>query len=85
MSHSTWEIVYYPSLIALGIPVCMVVILKTPNLPLENFFHCDVDLLVVSFDSMPRLGYPLRVVELVVDALCALPLLEPYIGLLEMM
>ena len=50
----------------------MVVILKKPNFPLQNVFHCDVDLLIVSFDSMPRSSYPLRVVELVVDALCAL-------------
>ena len=55
----------------------MVVALKTPNLQLQNLFHSDVDLLVVSFDSVPRSGYPLRVVELVIDALCALPLLEP--------
>ena len=55
----------------------MVVILKTPNLPLQTFFHCDVDMLVVSFDYVPRSGYPLRVQELVVDALCSLPLLEP--------
>ena len=76
-SHSTWEIVYYPSSISLGRPVCMVVILKTPNPPLQNFFHYDVDLLVLSFDYAPRSGYPLRVVEDVVNTLCALPLLEP--------
>jgi len=63
----------------------MVVTLKTPNLPIRNFFHYDVDLLVVSFDFVPRSGYPLGVGELVVDALCALALLEPYIGILEMM
>ena len=55
----------------------MVVVLKTPNLQLQKFFHCDVDLLVVSFGFAPRSSYPLRVGELVVDALCALPLLEP--------
>ena len=60
----------------------MVITLKTPNLPLQNFFHYDDDLLVVSFDSTLRSSYPLRVRELGVDALCALPLLEPYIGLL---
>jgi hypothetical protein len=63
----------------------MVVVLKKPNLQLQNFFHYDVDLLIVSFDSVPWLGYVLRVGELVVDSLCALPLLEPYIGILEMM
>ena len=63
----------------------MVVTLKTPNLPLQKFFHCDVDLLVVSFDSTPRSDYPLRVGEIFVDALCALALLEPSIGLLETM
>ena len=55
----------------------MVVILKTPNLPLQNFFHYDVDLLVVTFNSMPRSGYPLRVIKLVVDSICVVPLLEP--------
>ena len=54
----------------------MVVTLKSPNLPLQNFFHCAADMLVVSFDSRPRSSYPLRVVELVVDALCSFPLLE---------
>ena len=55
----------------------MFVTLKTPNLPLQNFFHYDVDLLVVSFDSMPGSSYLLRVGELAIDSLCALPLLEP--------
>ena len=55
----------------------MVVVLKKPNLQLQNFFHYDADLLVVSFDSAPGSGYLLRVGELVVDSLCALPLLEP--------
>ena len=55
----------------------MVVASKTPNLQLQNFFHCNADLLVASFDFVPGLGYPLRVGELVVDDLCAFPLLEP--------
>jgi hypothetical protein len=55
----------------------MVVTLKTPNLPLQNFFRCDANMLVVSFDFVPRSGYPLRVGELVVDAPCSLALLEP--------
>ena len=55
----------------------MVVALKRPNLQLQNFFHCDADVLVVSFDYVSRSSYPLRVGELVVDALCSLPLLEP--------
>ena len=55
----------------------MVVILKTLNLPLQNFFHYDDDLLIVSFDFAPRSGYPLIVVELVVDVVCTPPLLEP--------
>ena len=54
----------------------MVVVLEKPNLQLHNFFHYDVDLLVVSFDSAPGLGYLLRVGELAIDSLCALPLLE---------
>jgi hypothetical protein len=55
----------------------MVVVLKIPNPLLKNLFHYDVDMLVVSCDSVPWLGFPLRVGELVVDARCDLPLLEP--------
>ena len=43
----------------------------------QNFFLCDVDLLVVSFYFAPTRGYPLRVGELVIDARCDVPLLEP--------
>jgi hypothetical protein len=55
----------------------MVVVLKIPNRLLQNFFHYNVDLLVVSCDSVPWLGCPLRFGELVVDSRCDLPLLEP--------
>jgi hypothetical protein len=55
----------------------MVVVLKTPNPLLQNFFHYDVDLFVVSCDSIPWSGCPLRFGELVVDSRCDLPLLEP--------
>jgi hypothetical protein len=55
----------------------MVVVLKTLNPLLQNFFHYDVDMLVVSCDSMPWLCCPLRFGELVVDAQCVLSLLEP--------
>ena len=55
----------------------MVVAIKIPSLPHQNFSHCDVDLLVISFDFVPNLGYPLRVGELLVDSRCDLPLLEP--------
>jgi hypothetical protein len=55
----------------------MVVVLKTLNPLLKNFFHYDVDLLVVSYDSMQWLGCPLIFREPVVDASCDLPLLEP--------
>jgi hypothetical protein len=55
----------------------MVVVLEKPNIELQNFFHYNIDLLVVSFNSTPRLGYLLRVGEVVVDSLCALRLLEP--------
>jgi hypothetical protein len=61
----------------------MVVVLKTPNPLLQNFFHYDVDLLVVSCDSVPWSGCPLRFGELVVDSRCDLPLLEPWIFILE--
>jgi hypothetical protein len=55
----------------------MVVVLKTPNPLLQNFFHYDVDLLVVSCDFVPWSGCPLRFGELVVDARYDHPLLEP--------
>ena len=55
----------------------MVVAVKIPILLHQNFFHCDVDLSIVSFDFVPNLGYPIRVGELLVDARCDLPLIEP--------
>ena len=55
----------------------MVVAVKIPSLLHQNFSRYDVNMPVVSFDFMPKLGYPLRVGELVVDARCDLPLLEP--------
>ena len=55
----------------------MVVAVKIPSLPHQNFSQCDVDLLVVSFDFVPNLGYPLRVGELLVVTRCDPPLLEP--------
>ena len=54
----------------------MVVAVKIPNLLHQNLYRCDVDMPIVSFDFVPKLGYPLRVRELVVDALCDLPFLE---------
>jgi hypothetical protein len=61
----------------------MVVVLKIPNPLLQNFFHYDVDMPIVSCDYVPWSGCPLRVGELVVDARCDLPPLEPYIFILE--
>jgi hypothetical protein len=61
----------------------MVVFLQIPNPLLQKLFHYDVDLLVVSCNSIPWSGCPLRVGELVVDARCDIPLLEPYTFLLE--
>ena len=55
----------------------MVVAIKIPSLLHQIFSHCDVDLPVVSLDSIPNSGYLLRVGELLVDAQCDLPLLEP--------
>ena len=55
----------------------MVVVLKKPNLQLQNFFHYDVDMLVVSFNYAIGSGYLLRVGELVVDSLCFLRVLAP--------
>ena len=55
----------------------MVVDVKIPNQLHQKFFRCDIYLPVISFDSAPKLGYPLRVGELVVDARCDIPLLEP--------
>jgi len=57
----------------------MVVVLKIPNTLLQNFFHYDVYLLVVSCNYVSWSGFPLIFGELVVDARCDLPLLEPYI------
>ena len=55
----------------------MVVAIKIPNRLHQKFFHCDVDLPVVSFDFLPNLGYPLGVGELFIDARCDIPILEP--------
>ena len=63
----------------------MVVTVKIPSLPHQNFSHCDVDMPIVSFEFVPNLGYPLRVGELVFGAQCDLPLLEPFNFLLKMM
>ena len=63
----------------------MVVAVKIPNILHQNFSRCDVDLLVVSFDFVPNLGYPLRVGELVVNARCELAILEPLNFILKML
>ena len=55
----------------------MVVVIKIPSILHQNLSHCDVGLPIVSFDFVPNIGYPLRVGEVVVDARCDLPLLEP--------
>ena len=55
----------------------MVVAVKIPNLLHQNLSRFDVDLPIVSFDFVPNSGCPLRVRELIVDARCGLPLLEP--------
>ena len=55
----------------------MVVAVKIPSFLHQNFSRYDVDLPIVSFDFVPNLGYPLRVGELLVDARCDLPLLQP--------
>jgi len=54
----------------------MVVVVKIPSHLHESFFHCNVNLHVSSFNCEPKWVYPLRVIELVVDARCGLPLLE---------
>ena len=63
----------------------MVVAVKIPSLLYQNFSRCDVDLPVVSFDFVPNSGYHLRVGELLVDARCDLPLLEPLNFILNLM
>ena len=63
----------------------MVVAVKILSLLHQKFSCCDVNLRVVSFEFVPNLGYPLRVGELLVDARCDLPLLEPYNFLLKIM
>ena len=55
----------------------MVVAVKMPSLLHQKFSCYNVDLLVVSFDFVPNLDYPLRVGELSFNARCDLPLLEP--------
>ena len=55
----------------------MVVAVKIPSCLHKKFSRYDVDPPIVSFNFMSNLGYPLRVGELVVDARCDLPLLEP--------
>ena len=55
----------------------MVVAIKIPSILHQNFSCCDVDLSLVSFDFVPNSGYPLRVGELLADARCDIPLLEP--------
>ena len=62
----------------------MVVAIKIPSLLHQNFSHFNVDMPIVSFNFVPNLGYPLRFGELVVDARCDLPLLEPYNFILKM-
>ena len=63
----------------------MVVAVKIPSLLNKKFSRCDVNLHIVSFDFVPNLGYPLRVEELLANARCDLPLLEPSNFLLKMM
>ena len=63
----------------------MVVAVKITSLLHQNFSRCDVDLPVVSVDFVPNSGYPLRVGELLVNARCDIPLLEPSNFLLKMM
>ena len=63
----------------------MVVAVKISSFLHQNFSCYDVDLPVVSFDFVPNSGYPLRVRELLVDARCDIPLLEPSNFLLKMM
>ena len=70
-------IIYYPSKLAWETFVFMVLSIKVPSHLHQNFFHYDVDLPAVSFDSMSGWDYHLRVGELVVDSWCDLQLLEP--------
>ena len=63
----------------------MVIAVKIPSLLHQNFSRYDVDLPIVSFDFVPNSGCPLRVGELLVDARCDLPLLEPSNFLFRMM
>ena len=63
----------------------MVVAVEIPNLLYQKFSRCDVDMPVVSFNFVPNSGYPLRVGELLVDARCDIPLLEPSSFPLKMM
>ena len=55
----------------------MVVAIGIPSHLHQNYFHCDVDMPVVSFYSAPTQGYALRVGGLVINVRCDVPLLEP--------
>jgi len=46
--NNIWVLIYFPSFIAWGTSVYMVVSSKIPNLPLQIPFRCDVYILVVS-------------------------------------
>ena len=55
----------------------MVIAVKIPSLPHQNLSHYDVDLPIFSLDFVPNLGYPLRFGEIIADARCNPPLIEP--------
>ena len=76
--HNTLMIIYYPSYISWGAFVYMVVAIKISNHLHQKFFHCDVDMSVVSFDFAPKRDYCLKVGELVVDVGCDVSLLESF-------
>ena len=46
----------------------MVIVIKIHSHIHQNLFRYDVELPIVSFDSVLKLGYPLRVGELVTDS-----------------
>ena len=56
---------------------CTSVVVKIPSCLHQNFFHYDVDMPAISLNYAPEWGYPLKVGEIVLDAQCDIPLLEP--------
>ena len=74
--YQSWVLIYCPSF-SWGKFLCIVVASEISNLPLQNFFRRDVDLLVISSYFMIYPSCPSIVVQLIVSVIHNLPQLEP--------